>query len=338
MTCDRNEVERTMIERRRLGALEVSALGLGCMSMTPVYGTPDPGEAIAAVQRAPELGIDFIDTSDAYAHGANEELIGRAIAGRRNKYILATKFGNIRLPDGTPGAKGNPAYVLEACDGSLRRLGTDIIDLYFIHRVDDTVPVEDTVGAMKTLVQAGKVRHIGISEAAPATIRRAHATHPLAAVQTEYSLWTRDVEINGVLDVCKELGIGFMAYSPLGRGFLTGAIGTGEALAAKDVRLNMPRFQGENLEHNLGILDGLKRLAAAEGRKPAELAIAWLLSRQPPLVVLAGSSRRKWLEENAAAAGVKLGEPAKEELDRIFAPGVAKGDRYPPGQMRRLCL
>jgi aryl-alcohol dehydrogenase-like predicted oxidoreductase len=327
-----------MIERRRLGDLEVSALGLGCMSMTPIYGTPDASEAIATIHRAPELGIDFIDTSDAYAHGANEELVGRAIAGRRSKYILATKFGNIRLPDGTPGAKGNPEYVLEACDASLRRLGTDFIDLYFIHRVDDTVPVEDTVGAMKTLIQAGKVRHIGVSEAAPATIRRAHAIHPLAAVQTEYSLWTRDVETNGVLDICKELGIGFIAYSPLGRGFLTGAVGSGAALSDKDVRLNMPRFQGENLQANLGLLDNFKRLAAAEGRSPAELAIAWLLSRQPPLVVLAGSSRRKWLEENAIAAGVKLSEFAKGELDRIFAPGVAKGDRYPPGQMRRLGL
>lgn len=327
-----------MIERRRLGALEVSAIGLGCMSMTPVYGTPDANEAIATLHRAPELGIDFIDTSDAYAHGANEELVGRALAGRRNRYILATKFGNIRLADGTPGAKGNPEYVPAACDASLRRLGTDVIDLYFIHRVDDTVPIEDTVGAMKRLVEAGKVRYIGISEAAPATIRRAHATHPLAAVQTEYSLWTRDVEINGVRDVCKELGVGFIAYSPLGRGFLTGMVGDNKSLEVKDVRLNMPRFQGENLKHNLALLDGLKRVAAAEGRKPAELAIAWLLSRQPPLVVLAGSSRRKWLEENAAAAVVTLSEVARQELDRLFVPGAAKGDRYPPGQMRRLSL
>jgi aryl-alcohol dehydrogenase-like predicted oxidoreductase len=327
-----------MIERRRLGDLEVSAIGLGCMSMTPIYGTPDAGEAIATLHRAPELGIDFIDTSDAYAHGANEELVGRAIAGRRDNYILATKFGNVRLPDGTPSAKGDPRYVLEACDASLRRLGTGVIDLYFIHRVDDTVPIEDTVGAMQKLVQAGKVRHIGISEAAPATIRRAHATHPLAAVQTEYSLWTRDVETTGVLDVCIELGIGFIAYSPLGRGFLTGAIGSNETLAAKDVRLSMPRFQGENLQHNIELLDGLRRVSAAEGKSPAQLAIAWLLSQRPPLVVLAGSSRRRWLEENAAAAGITLSEQGKQELDRIFAYGAAKGDRYPPGQMRRLGL
>ncbi len=327
-----------MIERRHLGALEVSAIGLGCMSMTPVYGTPDAGEAIATLQRAPELGIDFIDTSDAYAQGANEELVGRAIAGRRDQYILSTKFGNVRLPDGTPGAKGNPDYVSEACDASLRRLGTDFIDLYFIHRVDVTVPIEDTVGAMKKLVAAGKVRHIGISEAAPATIRRAHATHPLAAVQTEYSLWTRDVETAGVLDVCKELGIGFTAYSPLGRGFLTGAISSSDLLAPKDVRQSMPRFQGENLQHNLHLLDGLKQVSAAEGKSPAQVAIAWLLSRRPPLVVLAGSSRRRWLEENAAASGVTLSDQAKQELDRIFIPGVAQGDRYPPGQMRRLSL
>jgi aryl-alcohol dehydrogenase-like predicted oxidoreductase len=244
----------------------------------------------------------------------------------------------VRLPDGTPSAKGNPEYVLEACDASLRRLGTDVIDLFFIHRVDDTVPIEDTVGAMQKLVQTGKVRHLGISEAAPATIRRAHATHPLAAVQTEYSLWTRDVETTGVRDVCAELGIGFIAYSPLGRGFLTGTIGGDQALAAKDVRLSMPRFQGENLRHNLELLDGLKRVSTAESKSPAQLAIAWLLSRQPPLVVLAGSSRRRWLEENAAAARITLSERAKEDLDQIFAQGVAKGDRYPPGQMRRLGL
>jgi aryl-alcohol dehydrogenase-like predicted oxidoreductase len=325
------------MERRRLGPLEVSAIGLGCMSMTPVYSNPDPDEAVATIHRAPELGIDFIDTSDAYAHGANEELVGRAIAGRRNKYMLATKFGNVRLPDGTPSAKGDPAYVAEACDASLKRLGTDVIDLYFIHRVDDTVPIEDTIGAMAKLVKAGKVRHLGISEAAPATIRRAHATHPLAAVQTEYSLWTRDVE-GGVLATCKELGIGFVAYSPLGRGFLTGTIDNRDSLAPKDVRLSMPRFQGDNMQRNLDLLAGLKRVAADAGKSPAQVAIAWLLSRSPPLVVLAGSSRRRWLEENAGAIDVKLSEKSKQELDRIFAPGVAHGDRYPPGQMRRLGL
>jgi aryl-alcohol dehydrogenase-like predicted oxidoreductase len=325
------------MERRHLGALEVSAIGLGCMSMTPVYGNPDPDEAIATIHRAPDLGVDFIDTSDAYGHGANEELVGRAIAGQRNKYVLATKFGNIRLPDGTPSAKGDPAHVVAACDASLKRLGTDVIDLYFIHRVDDKVPIEDTVGAMAKLVKAGKVRHIGISEAAVATIRRAHAVHPLAAVQTEYSLWTRDVE-NDVLPTCQELGIGFIAYSPLGRGFLTGTVDNRDTLSPKDVRLSMPRFQGENMQHNLELLAGLKRIAAEVGGSPAQLALAWLLSRQPPLVVLAGSSRRRWLEENTSAINVKLTDKAKLELERIFAPGVTKGDRYPPGQMRRLGL
>jgi aryl-alcohol dehydrogenase-like predicted oxidoreductase len=325
------------MERRRLGQLEVSAIGLGCMSMTPVYGNPDPDEAVATIQRAPELGIDLIDTSDAYGHGANEELVGRAIAGRRDKYVLATKFGNVRLPDGTPSAKGDPAYVSEACDASLKRLGTDVIDLYFIHRVDDKIPIEDTIGAMGKLVEAGKVRHLGISEAAVDTIRRAHAAHPLAAVQTEYSLWTRDVE-GGVLATCKELGIGFVAYSPLGRGFLTGNVGTSGSLSPKDVRSNMPRFQGENLQHNLALLAGFKRIASEVGTSPAQVAIAWLLSRQPPLVVLAGSSRRRWLEENASAADVKLSDETNQELNRIFPPGVALGERYPPGQMRRLGL
>lgn len=325
------------MERRRLGGLEVSAIGLGCMSMTQVYGNPDPDEAISTIHRAPELGIDLIDTSDAYANGANEELVGRAIAGRREMYVLATKFGNIRLPDGTPSAKGDPAHVATACDASLKRLGIDVIDLYFIHRVDDKVAIEDTVGAMKKLVEAGKVRHIGISEAAVTTIRRAHAVHPLAAVQTEYSLWTRDVE-GGVLATCKELDIGFVGYSPLGRGFLTGTVAGADSLSSKDVRLSMPRFQGDNLQHNLGLVGGLKKVAGDLGKSPAQVAIAWLLSRQPPVVVLAGSSRQRWLEENASATDVKLTDEAKQELERIFAVGVTKGDRYPPGHMRRLGL
>jgi len=213
-----------MIGRRKLGPLDVSAIALGCMSMTPIYGQPDPDEAIATLHRATDLGIDFIDTSDAYgANGANEELVGRALQGRREKYILATKFGNIRLPDGRPGAKGNPEHVIDACEKSLKRLGTDVIDLYFIHRVDDTVPIEDTVGAMARLKAQGKIRHLGISEAGASTIRRAHNVHPMAALQTEYSLWTRDVE-QEILPLAHELGIGFVAYSPLGRGFLTGTI------------------------------------------------------------------------------------------------------------------
>src|SRR4249920_3973571 len=262
-----------MIGRRKLGSLDVSAIGLGCMSMTPIYGAPDPEEAIATLHRAVDLGIDFIDTSDAYgANGANEELVGRALKGRRDKYILATKFGNIRLPDGKPGAKGNPEYVIEACDKSLKRLGTDYIDLYFIHRVDETVPIEDTVGAMVRLKAQGKIRHLGISEAGPSTIRRAHKVHPKAALQTEYSLWSRDVE-REILPLCNELGIGFMGYAPLGRGFLTGTVTAGDAMPQNDMRRNMPRFQGDNARQNQAMVDALKDLATQERCTPAQLAI-----------------------------------------------------------------
>jgi aryl-alcohol dehydrogenase-like predicted oxidoreductase len=327
-----------MLERRKLGALEVSAIGLGCMSMTPIYGVPDADEAIATLHRAPEIGIDLIDTSDAYgANGANEELVGRALKGRREKYVLATKFGNIRLPDGKPGAKGNPEYVLEACEKSLKRLGTDYIDLYFIHRVDETVPIEDTVGAMVRLKQQGKIRHLGISEAGPGTIRRAHKVHPMAALQTENSLWTRDVE-REILPLCQELGIGFLAYAPLGRGFLTGVVPTGDALPQNDRRRDMPRFQGTNAQHNHKLVAALKELAAREHCTPAQLALAWLLSRRPPVVPLAGSSKRKWLEENAAAVKLHPAQATLEALDQTFKPGAIQGDRYPVAMMARLGL
>jgi aryl-alcohol dehydrogenase-like predicted oxidoreductase len=327
-----------MMQRRKLGALDVSAVGLGCMSMTPIYGVPDPDEAIATLHRAPDIGIDFIDTSDAYgANGANEELVGRGLKGRRDKYILATKFGNIRLPDGKPGAKGDPDYVMAACDKSLQRLGTDVIDLYFIHRVDDTVPIEDTVGAMVRLKAQGKIRHLGISEAGPDTIRRAHKVHPMAALQTEYSLWTRDVE-NGILPLCRELGIGFLAYAPLGRGFLTNVVPVGDDLPQNDARRGMPRFQGDNAQHNKTLLAELARLAAAERCSPAQLAIAWLLSRQPQVVPLAGASKRKWLEENAAAVDLTLSGATLQALDRVFAPGTTRGERYPAPMMARLGL
>jgi aryl-alcohol dehydrogenase-like predicted oxidoreductase len=327
-----------MIGRRKLATLEVSAIGLGCMSMTPIYGVPDPDEAIATLHRAPELGIDFIDTSDAYgANGANEELIGRGLKGRRENYIVATKFGNIRLPDGRPGAKGNPQYVMEACDKSLRRLGTDYIDLYFIHRVDDTVPIEDTVGAMVRLKEQGKIRHLGISEAGPNSIRRAHRVHPIAALQTEYSLWTRDVE-QEILPLCHELGIGFLAYAPLGRGFLTGVVPAGDALPQNDLRRNMPRFQGENARQNQQLVDALKRLAANERCSPAQLCIAWLLLRTPPSVPLVGTSKRRWLEENAKAADVTLSAATLAALDKTFRPGITRGDRYPAPMMARLGL
>lgn len=327
-----------MIGRRKLGALEVSAIGLGCMSMTPIYGVPDADEAIATVHRAPELGIDLIDTSDAYgANGANEELVGRALKGRRDKYVLATKFGNIRLPDGKPGAKGNPEYVIEACDKSLKRLGTDYIDLYFIHRVDETVPIEDTVGAMVRLKAQGKIRHLGISEAGPSTIRRAHKVHALAALQTEYSLWSRDVE-REILPLCNELGIGFMAYAPLGRGFLTGVVPHGDALPQNDRRRDMPRFQGTNAQSNQKLVAMLKELAAQERCTPAQLAIAWLLSRKSQVVPLVGTSKRKWLEEDAKAADVTPSAAALAALDKTFAPGMTRGDRYPAAMMARLGL
>jgi aryl-alcohol dehydrogenase-like predicted oxidoreductase len=325
------------MECRKLGALEVSAIGLGCMSMTPIYGEPDPAEAIATLHRAAELGVDFIDTSDAYGQGRNEELVGRAIAGRRDKYVVATKFGNLRKPDGTPAVDGRPAYVRQACEASLRRLAIETIDLYYIHRVDPAVPIEDTVGAMAELVREGKVRHLGISEAAPKTIRRAHATHKMAALQTEYSLWTRDVE-SEILGICRELGIGFVAYSPLGRGFLTGAISEGGQLAAKDARANMPRFSGDNLTHNLALVAELKTLAAAEGCTPAQLALAWLLSRDKSIVPIAGTSHRRWLEENAAAAKVAISAATLTALEEIFRPGAALGMRYPEAMMSRVGL
>ena len=327
-----------MIERRKLGALDVSAIGLGCMSMTPIYGIPDPAEAIATLQHAPEIGIDFIDTSDAYgANGANEELVGRAIKGRRDQFVLATKFGNIRLADGKPGAKGNPEYVMESCDKSLKRLGTDYIDLYYIHRVDNTVPIEDTVGAMARLKAQGKVRHLGISEAGTSTIRRAHKVHPMAALQTEYSLWTRDVE-KEILPLCNELGIGFVAYAPLGRGFLTGVVPSGDELPQNDRRRDMPRYQAANAQHNRKLVEILKELAAKERCSPAQLAIAWLLARKRPVVPLPGTSKRKWLEENARAAEIKPSAATLEALDHTFKPGIAQGDRYPAAMMARLGL
>jgi aryl-alcohol dehydrogenase-like predicted oxidoreductase len=327
-----------MLARRKLGDLDVSAIALGCMSMTPIYGVPDPDEAVAALHHAADIGMNFIDTSDAYGqNGANEDLVGRALKGRRDKYVLATKFGNTRQPDGKPGAKGDPAYVLEACDKSLKRLGTDYIDLYFIHRVDNTVPIEDTVGAMVRLKEQGKIRHLGISEAGPATIRRAHKTHKMASLQTEYSLWSRDVE-KEILPVCHELGIGFLAYAPLGRGFLTGTVPVGDAMPQNDNRRNMPRFQGDNAKQNLGLVDTLKQAAAKEGCTPAQLAIAWLLARRPALVPLAGTSKRKWVDENAKAADVKPSAASLTALDNAFKPGVTRGDRYAPAMMARLGL
>jgi aryl-alcohol dehydrogenase-like predicted oxidoreductase len=323
------------LDHRKLGELEVSAVGLGCATMTPFYGEPDPVSAIDTIRRAGELGIDFLDTSDAYGNGRNEELIGRAVEGRRHEYVIASKFGNLRGPDGTPTADGRPEYVKAACERSLRRLQTEYLDLYYIHRVDPTVPIEETVGAMRELVRDGKVRFLGISEAGPQTIRRAHATHPMTAVQIEYSLWTRDVE-GEILGLCRELGIGFVAYSPLGRGFLTGTVTGREALRDGDARQRMPRFQEENLRRNLELVAELRKLAETERCTPAQLALGWVLSRGPSIVPIAGTSHRRWVEENAAAFDIRMTQATVEALERIFRPGAAAGARYPEMLSRTL--
>jgi len=322
------------MQRRRLGGLEVSVVGLGCATMTPFYDEPDTAAAIETLQRARELGVDFLDTSDAYGQGKNEELIARAIKGHRDDYVIATKFGNLGIATGVPSSDGRPEYVRSCCEKSLQRLKTDVIDLYYIHRVDPTVPIEDTVGAMSDLVREGKVRHLGICEAGAATIRRAHATHPLAAVQTEYSLWTRDVEAE-ILPLCEELGIGFVAYSPLGRGFLTGNIADVAALRAGDARRNMPRVQGDNLRRNLQLVEELKAHAAAENCSAAQLALAWVLSRAPYIVPIPGTSHRHRLEENAAAS-LKISADTEDALLQVFAPGAASGLRYPGHHLVRL--
>jgi len=325
------------MERRRLGGLEVSAVGLGCATMTPFYDAPDPASAIATIRRARELGVDFLDSSDAYGAGRNEELIARAVEGHRSEYVIASKFGNLSQSGGPRFSDGRPDYVREACDKSLKRLKTDVIDLYYIHRIDPTVPIEDTVGAMSELVRQGKVRHLGISEAGAATIRRAHAVHPLSAVQIEYSLWTRDVEAE-ILPLCDELGIGFVAYSPLGRGFLTGGVTGLDGLRDGDARRRMPRFQAENLARNLALVEELKVHAAAERCTPAQLAIAWVLSRRPFIVPIPGTSHVHRLEENAAAAALRLSADTEDALEHIFTPGAAAGARYPAGHLERLMI
>jgi aryl-alcohol dehydrogenase-like predicted oxidoreductase len=323
--------------RRRLGRLDVSAVGLGCATMTPFYDAPDPASAIATIRRARELGVDFLDSSDAYGAGRNEELIARAVEGRRSEYVIASKFGNLSQSGGPRFSDGRPDYVREACDKSLKRLKTDVIDLYYIHRIDPAVPIEDTVGAMSDLVRQGKVRHLGISEAGAATIRRAHAVHPLSAVQIEYSLWTRDVEAE-ILPLCDELGIGFVAYSPLGRGFLTGGVTGLDGLRDGDARRRMPRFQAENLARNLALVEELKVHAAAERCTPAQLAIAWVLSRRPFIVPIPGTSHVHRLEENAAAAALRLSADTEDALEHIFTPGAAAGARYPAGHLERLMI
>ena len=325
------------MQRRRLGALEVSAIGLGCATMTPFYDEPDPEGAIATIRRAREIGIDFLDTSDAYGAGRNEELVARAITGHRREYVIGSKFGNVQLQGGPRFADGRPEYVKKCCDNSLARIKTDVIDLYYIHRVDAEVPIEDTVGAMSDLVRTGKVRHLGICEAGATTIRRAHAVHPIAAVQIEYSLWTRDVEAE-ILPLCEELGIGFVAYSPLGRGFLTGGVTSLDSLRDDDARRRMPRFQAENLRRNLALVEEVKAHAAAERCTPAQLALAWLLSRRPFIVPIPGTSHAHRLEENAAAAEIRLSADTDDALDHIFASGAAAGARYPAAHLERLMI
>jgi aryl-alcohol dehydrogenase-like predicted oxidoreductase len=315
------------METRTLAQLEVSAQGLGCMGMSEFYGTADEDEALRTIHRALELGVTFLDTADIYGPFTNEQLVGRAIAGRRDEVVLATKFGNVRRPNGESlGIDGSPDYVRKACDASLERLGVDEIDLYYQHRVDPETPIEETVGAMGELVEAGKVRHLGLSEAAPDTIRRAHAVHPITALQTEYSLWTRDPE-DAILPTVRELGIGFVAYSPLGRGFLSGQIRSLDDLEDGDFRRHNPRFQGENLERNLRLVGRVEEIAAEKGVTPGQLALAWVMKQG--VVPIPGTKRVAYLEENAAAADVALSDEDLRRIDEIAPAGATAGERYP---------
>jgi len=317
------------MQKRTLGqGLEVGAMGLGCMGMSEFYGGGDEDEAIRTIHRALELGIDFLDTADMYGPFTNEKLVGRAIADRRDAVVVATKFGNVRGENGERlGIDGSPEYVRKACDASLRRLGTGHIDLYYQHRVDRKVPIEETVGAMAELVQQGKVRHLGLSEASPQTIRRAHAVHPITALQTEYSLWTRDPEAE-VLPTVRELGIGFVAYSPLGRGFLTGRFTSPDDFEEGDFRANHPRFQGENFQRNLELVERVKAIAREKRCAPGQLALAWALSRGDDIVPIPGTKQVRYVEENARARDVELTDEDLARLDDVAPVGAAAGERY----------
>ncbi len=334
-------MESMSMKRRKLGSqgLEVSELGLGCMGMSEFYGTADPYESEATIERAIELGIDFFDTSDIYGPFTNEELVGRVLLPHRSKVKVATKFGIVRKKEDPSfrAIDGSPAYVRQACEASLRRLGIETIDLYYQHRVDPKTPIEETVGAMAELVSEGKVRYLGLSEAGAETIRRAHRTHPISALQTEYSLWSRDPE-EQILPTVRELGIGFVAYSPLGRGFLTGQIQRYEDLAADDFRRNSPRFQGENFDRNLALVSKVREIAASKQVEASQLALAWVLAQGDDIVPIPGTKRRSYLEENAAAVNVQLTRDELAALDAISPRGAAAGERYGVGGMQMVNL
>jgi aryl-alcohol dehydrogenase-like predicted oxidoreductase len=326
------------MQTRELGrsGLFVSALGLGCMGMSDFYGEGAEAESIATIHRAIELGVTFLDTADIYGLGSNEELVGKAIKDRRSEVMLATKFGNVRAADGSfVGVNGRPDYVRSACEASLRRLEVEVIDLYYQHRVDANTPIEDTVGAMAELVKGGKVRYLGLSEAAPETIRRAHKVHPIAALQTEYSLWSRDPE-GELLDTVRELGIGFVAYSPLGRGFLTAKITNLDELAKDDWRRGMPRFEQENFRRNMELVEKIRAIAASNGCTPAQLALAWVMAQGDDIVPIPGTKRRQYLEENVGALDIRLTPEELTEIDSLIPPGAAAGSRYSEPGMRAI--